>query len=91
MISRIVREFKEACSVTTPISRADVRYAHRLLVRFPAIAAGLFVLLLLAGLASAFGLLRAQDSLFRWMGAAIFWTYGLYVLVCSVRGFRDKR
>jgi hypothetical protein len=86
-----VREFKEAHSDPTPIGRADIRYSHRFLIRFPAIAAGLAVLLVLAGLASVFGLLRAQDSLFRWMGAAMLWTLGVYVLVCSIRGFRDKR
>lgn len=74
-----------------PIGRADIRYSHRFLIRFPAIAAGLAALLALAGLASVFALLRAQDSLFRWMGAAIFWTLGLYALICAIHGFRDKR
>jgi hypothetical protein len=86
----MIREFKEAYSDATSVSRADAHYSHRFLIRFPTIAAGLVVLLVLAGLASAFGLLRAQDSLFRWLGAAIFWTFGAYVLVCSIRGFRNK-
>jgi hypothetical protein len=90
-LSRLFREFKEAYSDATPVSRTDVRYAHRFLIRFPTIAAGLFVVLLLAGLAVAFGLLRAQDSFFRWSGATIFWTCGVYVLVCSIGGFREKR
>ena len=71
LLSRIFREFKEAYSDPTPISRADPRYAHRFLIRFPTIAASLVALLAVAGFASAFGLLRAEDLLFRWMGAAI--------------------
>lgn len=90
LLSRILREFKEAYSDPTPIRRNDIRYHHRFLIRFPTIAASLVVLLVLAGLASAFGLMRAQDSFFRWLGAAMFWIYGAYVLVCSIRGFREK-
>jgi hypothetical protein len=72
-------------------NRADIHYSHRFLIRFATNAAGLVVLLLLGGLASAFALLRAQDLLFRWMGTAICWTFGVYVLGCSIRGFREKQ
>jgi hypothetical protein len=86
-LSRLRREFQEAYGDSRPIRRADLPHAHSFLNRFPAIAACLFVTLLLAGLASAFGLLRAQDAYFRWFGTANFCIFGIYVLGCSVRRF----
>lgn len=80
-------ELKSVMQDKTPVSRADLRVAHRFLGAHPAIAVFMGVVMLAAAWASIEGMLRVQLPLARYSFAALALLAALY---CFMRVFRSQ-